>query len=574
MKRYFFIITLFFVSSLFAKGDPEYLKKQMLSNLDFIKTSFEVKYGPSLWKKDYAAWSVEKAYKEAREKVLKLQKPTVKDYQIILKEFFQSPKDYHVSALFYSTEAAYLPFTVKSANKRYFVVHVDNSQANLTVGDEILSFNGVPIDTVVTQLRKKEIGDNVKETDQAMAELILTVRLGVLGHVVPKGNVDLVVRRLGSDKEDLVKLTWVYNEERIHDFGKPKAYTMQFPSAEHGEPKDAKALFNKMMISPAFFMSEMKAHRDNPHQLGSKKSFIPVLGKKSWESGKESCFDAYIFSIKDKTILPAGKDELRIGYVRIPHYGSDEREANEFAKIISRFEGSTDAVVIDQINNPGGSVFYAYALASMLADKPLVPPKHRIALTQEEIHDCYMLINFLSQVRDDFTAKLVFGETIGGYPVDYQFIVATRAFCYHLINEWEEGRLYTQPIHLFGVDVIRPHPKVHYTNPILVVMNSLCISCGDFFPAIMQDGQRATLLGSRTAGAGGFVLGHVYPNVIGVRGFYMTGSLAYRANQQPIENLGVKPDIEYVLSEQDLQDNYKSYTKKILESVCDLCKEK
>jgi hypothetical protein len=208
----------------------------------------------------------------------------------------------------------------------------------------------------------------------------------------------------------------------------------------------------------------------------------------------------------------------------------------------------------------------------MLTDRDLIPPKHHIALTQVEVNLAVTMLSILEHVRDDITAKMVFGQTMGGYPIDYHFAEATRAFCRHLIAEWEAGKLYTSPTHLFGVDVIRPHPEAHYDKPILVLTNGLCFSGGDFFPAILQDNRRATILGTRTAGAGGYVLSVSYPNLMGVRSFHLTGSLAERSDSSFLENLGVKPDIECALTERDFQDNYQPYVTKILQTLCTMVK--
>lgn len=53
-----------------------------------------------------------------------------------------------------------------------------------------------------------------------------------------------------------------------------------------------------------------------------------------------------------------------------------------FRELITHFQKETDALFIDQVNNPGGSVFYRYALASILSDYPLTMTQHRLRLTQ------------------------------------------------------------------------------------------------------------------------------------------------------------------------------------------------
>jgi C-terminal processing protease CtpA/Prc len=75
----------------------------------------------------------------------------------------------------------------------------------------------------------------------------------------------------------------------------------------------------------------------------------------------------------------------------------------------------------------------------------------------------------------------------------------------------------------------------------------------------MQDNKRATLFGTRTAGAGGFIREVKYPNQVGIDHFVMTGSIAVRADKQPIENLGVHAEIQYAPTASDLKDGFKEY---------------
>jgi hypothetical protein len=551
-------------------------KRKVLSDLDCIQSIFEVKYAPKSWKQQFAGWELHRAIEEAKNRISQLSNPSLKECQVILRDFFNSTKDYHVGVRFYSTESSSLPFLIKGSSQRYFVSFVDREQLSkkefpFDEGDEILSFGSRPIHEVVQELRVKEFGSNTFETDHALAELSLTHRRGDLGHLVPSGSVEITGIRKGFSKPLTVNLSWQYTPERIRDFSKIGKMTgsqmIEIRSSHENltEVLKKSSFFEKMMLSHFWDNSYVGGFTEpNKHALGARSSFIPALGRKIWQSDYETVFDAYIF------LTPSGKS---VGYIRIPHYVADEEESEEFGQIMNFFQKRTDALIIDQVNNPGGSVFYLYALASMLTDKPLYTPKHHIAMTQEEVHIACSLIPFLEQVSSDESARIIIGDTLGGYPVDFRFAKLMKSFCHFLISQWEKGNLLSDPTFLFGVDEVQPHPAYRYTKPILLLVNSLDFSGGDFFPAIMQDNKRAIILGTRTAGAGGYVLSLHYPNHSGIKGFVMTGSLAERIDHKPIENLGITPDIHYELSAEDLQENYHMYVAKILETIDSMVKK-
>ncbi|NGX53919.1 MAG: hypothetical protein K1000chlam4_00640, partial [Chlamydiae bacterium] len=549
----------------------ETVKRRMISDLDFIKSVFEVKYAPRAWKQEYNGWDLDAEVENAKNKVLNDPQPTVKNFHVILKELFNSACDYHVGILFYSTEEAYLPFMVKGAQGRYYIVHVDRKKrasSDISVGDEILTFNGRPIAEVIAELREHECGQNTPETDQALAEMLLTARKGDYGTLVPQGGVAITLRKKSSGAIRKVKVLWAYVPEKIPDLGKIGASykcraLMQQPAEETFEkPLSKNPLFKKMMLCPTWERSLIKKV-SNPHGLGARRSFIPALGEKLWQSEEHCSFDAYIF---------ANRSGKKIGYIRIPHYLGDEEEVEEFGEVISYFQRTTDALVVDQINNPGGDVFYLYALASMLTDRPLYTPKHHLMLTQQEVNMAVQLLPLLEQIYDSATARDLFGDTMSGYPVDFEMIRLFRQFCRFVIDEWNQGNLYTKPTFLLGIDDVRPHPHHRYTKPILLLTNALDFSGGDFFPAILQDSQRATVLGTRTAGAGGYVQPTQFPNQTGIMGFHLTGSLAERKNLKPLENLGVVPDIIYDLTPTDMQENHVGYVEAILSGVDSILK--
>jgi len=577
LGSFFTAFTIFFTSTLSAApGSSTLTKKRVLADLDSIHNFFEVKYAPKSWKQEFAQWDLDQSVEEAKNKVESHPAPSLKECQVIIRDFFNSTRDYHVGIRFFSTESATLPFMVKSAQGRYFVCFVDRDQLSkkdfpFDEGDEILIFDRRPIHDVIHELRLQEYGNNTLETDQALAEYALTYRRGELGQIVPTGKVEITGLKKGKNKTQTVTLTWNYTPEKIRDFSKLGLKTDVHTAFQMGDmEKDLNSLlsrsqfFQKFMVASLWDKTYVGGFTElHKHSLGARTSFVPCLGKKIWHTNADDIFDAYIFE------TAGGK---KMGYIRLPHYMGDDEELNEFGTIMNLFQKKTDALVIDQVNNPGGSVFYLYALAATLTDKPLSTPKHHIAMTQEEVYVAHLLLPYLEQVTNDETARLVLGETLGSYPVDYQFVMLMKQFCHFLIDQWDEGKLYSDPTFLFGVDEVQPHPKYKYTKPILLLINSLDFSGGDFFPAILQDNKRATILGTRTAGAGGYVLGTEFPNHSGIKGFVMTGSLAERIDKRPIENLGVRPDIQYDLLVVDLQEDYKKYVQTILETLESLTK--
>lgn len=562
MKKSIISLAFCLFLSLHAQENINPQQKRMLDDLNFIKNSFEFKYAPARWKKENFGWDLNESISGIKKAVLAKNDISIKDFQVQLKGFFNNVKDYHVGISFFSTERANLPFWIKGTENKFFVSYIDREllpDPCFEEGDEIISFGGKPIAEVISELKTKEFGSNTEETDLALAEITLTCRSGEKGHIVPKGDV-----LVGFRRKDLSvihhKFTWNYNPETIT----PPPATISRQAGIKQPPLKKSEFFNKMMVFSHWSKKELQKSAKNRFALGNKVSYLPTLGNVVWQNEEESSFDAYIFEMPNGYNTACGS---MIAVVRIPHYVCDIEEVEEFKELITFIKYNADALVIDQINNPGGSVFYLYALASLLTDRPLTVPKHHIAMTQQEAYVVSSILQDLELVEDDEDAKEIFGDDIGGFPVDYLFCCELKKFCQLVMKEWNEGHFYTKPTCLFGVDQIQPDPEVLFEKPILIVTNSLDFSGGDFFPAIMQDNKRATIFGTRTAGAGGYVLANSFSNLTGIALFSTTGSLAERVNSKPIENLGVTPDISYNLTVNDLQNGFEDYRNSILNAL-------
>lgn len=537
-----------------------YQRQNMKAEISHIANIYKIAYAPSEWKNKVINWNIDSELQLALDKIDAKSDLSVKEYQYILRDFFRSTQDYHVGYSFHSTESARLHFSVKSAAGKYFISYIDREKLSelafpFEVGDEILEFDGQPVRQVVTELAQQH-GMGVPGTDMAIAELQLTSRAASRGMVVPRGSVELKIRVAHTGLVRDIQLMWSYTPESIfypsvtasQKFLPMKSKTQSVVSKIKSTSLELTGW--KQMFNEDSEDSEDRKKPLNPFLIGGKQSFVPKLGTLIWKADESIHYHAYIYK--------NGLGQL-IGYIRIPHYGGGNTEFQQFKQIIAKFEEVTDAMVIDQINNPGGSLFYIYALNSVLSDKVTYTPKGQIQIYPAVVSETQLLLRQLEKVDNEDQARKLLGEEWGGYPVTYQTAIYLREFSQFLISEWNKGKTLSDPIHQWGVDKVNPDKDVNFTKPIVVLTNELDFSGGDFFPAILQDNKRATVLGTRTAGAGGFVLGTSVTSAFGLDFFTFTGSLAHRINGDPIENLGVTPDIHYELTENDFQNNFIEY---------------
>ncbi|KIC77220.1 Chlamydia protease-like activity factor [Neochlamydia sp. TUME1] len=562
----------------------EIYRAKMLGNIDLIKSILASKYAPAEWKKNYIGWDLEAEAQAAKNEVLRRSSLSTRDYQKILLNFFNSMQDYHVKIDFYATEMSFLPFRLEGAEGRYFVAWLPkNSQsyakidpsladmlANMQIGDEVLAFGNMPIDEYLKKFSLKSFGKALNATDQRLAEQYLTLRLASMGYEVEQGGVPITVRHHRSGRIDTYTPEWLYVPERITNHFSPANFYPTSFGRVHARKKGLD-LFDKERITPLHRQMEIAKKSINKFKkenwgleednsecdyiaLGQYQSFVPELGEVLWRATSLHYY-SYIFQTASNK---------KIGYLRIPIYTADENEYKELETIIQHFQNETDALVIDQLNNPGGSSAHLLFLLSLLSEYSLDLPLERITITQQDVAKALMIVNnphnILNDLIDNGPSFLISPENTEGVTAFFQTI----------LDEWNAGRTFTQPLHYCGITSVPPNPHTHYNKPILILVNSLDFSCADLFPAILQDNQRAKVFGSPTAGAGGFVLEHEYPNLFGIASFSYTGSIVYRAGDRPIENLGVTPDFPYEITVDDLMYNYKGYTKAVLQALEDL----
>lgn len=544
-------------------------KERMAAEVDILCNVAEASYALKEWKEDQYGWCLEGAAKTAKERIMTYpgEKVPLKEFQKILRSFFNSFRDYHVGITFYSTEKATLPLHIKELEGKYYIVHIDRQQLSegecpFHVGDQVLLFDDIPIEEYMKTLRINGFEGDQKATDQGLLEMLLTARSGRRGDIVPQGPLTVTVLSRELERPTAYQLIWDYRPERL------QRHCSGNPTPELDSPDEAlNELFTLRMTLPLFTADEAPlkpCYKANKFEMGGRYSYIPTLGEVVWENGEESTFSAYLFKLTDKR---------QGGYLRIPHYHGGVRELEEFAAIVALFEQEADIVVVDQTNNPGGFVFFLYALASMLADHPLATPKHRMSINYREAAMALTLIPLFESIHNDSDAQMLFDhfeyseDFLLGRPATHQMVKFFLNHLYFILEQWQAGRTLSDPIHLCGIDKINPHPKVRLTKPILLLTNSMDFSGGDFFPAILQDNGRATIMGERTGGAGGAVFRTSHSNPFGIRDYHFTMTLALRPDNTQIEDQGVIPDIPYSLTLKDLLEEGVELKEKILSTL-------
>ncbi len=473
-------------------------KAKMIQDLDVIRHHFEVGYAPTEWKKEHADWDIKEAFEHSKNKIQASSKITTKDFQQIVRDFMHSMHDYHVGVLFLSTENASLPFSVKGVGGRFFIDWIDPlrlppSLYDIKVGDELIKFGGRPIAEIIEELKSSVTISN-PQTDQGLAEIKLTQRLGKVGDSVPKGSIIIQTRSAAMNKMSSYQLTWSYTPEHVKnplDFLQSLNFFSNFLPEPLKKPKIK--LPQVMMINP---LHQLYAKKVAGHDggLGARKSFIPLLGTPLWinddndddsSSNEDEDDDDFFGSVISWYAYTYQSPHGHIiGYVRIPHYLGYRKDVKEFGKIIQFMEENTDALIIDQVHNFGGSVLFLYELATMLATEPLITPHHRIKITQKEALEAYEILKIFElielifssdsndeiKVSEDGEEKGEEEDTIG-LGINYQQLLILKAYYELILEEWNAGHTLTQSTPILGVDMIHPNSKCHYTKPILMLIN-------------------------------------------------------------------------------------------------------
>jgi len=519
---------------------------QRLSDFDQLVNTLLRNYGPMHLKATSIGLDFNKDVADYKAKIASA-KGDAEFYQLLAR-FLSTLKDAHVSSEVPSTYKATLGFTVDRIEGKALIETIDRLRLPEQLfpfqkGDQLVAIDGVPVEKIAASLNETSNTGN-PDTSLRLATARIVSRKQASGFAVPKGVATISVLPRGAADPVTVTATWIVTGTPILelDDGANLSDDDNRAVSTAANGKELLANLRKLeqfqSVMPRAFLDDLK--QTGVADIGSPKSMFKLP-----EGAKE--LDG--MPVTAAVYEAAGK---KIGVLRIPQY-TDDGLLEVLARALMVMQDQTDVLVLDQTNNPGGSVSLVSDIVGLFAEKSYTDMNFKIRPS----------MNWIKKI-DDINDKLA--QMIAADPNDFAANALKARFQY-LGEEFRDAiaqkRFLTKPVSLnltgtFGT--IQPNKIVRYSKPVLLLINELDFSGGDAFPAIMKDNGRVTLFGQKTNGAGGNVAEYG-PLANSFFKFNLTESLMVRPNGQYVENNGVKPDVAYQVTEDDFMNDYRGYVK-------------
>ncbi len=578
--------------------------------------TIETTYAPLQYKAGQVGLNWEQTkitYRGLFEKVV-----TTNEFYFTAARLFGELQDAHVHTELPSSYEARLPLQFSYVEGKTVLNFIGGSlvkakTCSAEIGDELLSIDGVGVDTVRMEISKVRGLGNLR-SNQGYLTRALTSRSEKTGMRLPAGpkpkaTLDFVRLNGQATRCEIAWETKGYPLVDMTPDSDRDSSSAEYDSAEQPIYAYLSTLVKLQdqlirlqaplaLTGPLDGLLGSKEDKDAKGKkidIGHKTPFYPL--PKTFHLFKApSLMQALITSsgLYAGTFLHHGKT---VGYVRIPDYVAGHPISAQFALrfVIRQLEDEAQWLIIDQTNNPGGYVQFSDAIVESLTGK-LDASKHikfAVKPTQDFIRTYAEILALLEDSEDDqvlqipeaFRAKYIpllqgeMNKVVVAYekkqnlsePIDFHLMS-------ELVTELVDGmvvKILSEQHPAFSAVLtfaarsilgIDPGKKYVFTKPVYMMINELDFSAGDATPAVLQDYNRVTLVGVNTAGAGGSV-GQFSHHVMNPFKFTLTQSLMIRKGNAKVENVGVKPDIAMELTREDIQTNYQSYFARVLQAI-------
>lgn len=523
MKNLMFLLL---TAPLFAQMTAE----QRAADFRYLASQYSKQYAPYEWKRELFGFDA-LVIGPWIDRV-QAAKNDLEFYEICV-EYIASLHDTHVGYSIPSNFSASLGFTTDIFDGKVLIDSINRtrlpaSRYPFDIGDEIVSVDGVEAETLVRSLMRYAPQGNERSSRRQAAARITTRPQSRVPRAVELGESAFVTARRMTGAVESYTVPWVKTGTPVHvgPVPSPKSVVRRNLAEEEQLP-DYMAPWLEVQHSAVNTPEGVLNYGSRTPIFALPANFQQRLGRVASDfffSG------TYVF------------DGLRIGYIRIPNYGSLAASVQQqFDTEIAYFQQNTDGLVVDEMRNNGGFLCFGENIATRLIPYRFRATGYELRVSWSRVNGFYnSMMNARAQNAEQWVIDLY----------ESMFNAVYQAYT--------ENRGRTGSISLCSISLDRdPATNAQgqvaaYTKPMIMLVDEFSTSTADSVPAMIQDAKRGLIVGYRTNGAGG-------TNITVEVGAYseasagMTLGLMTRAEQRVtpgypeshyLENVGVHPDVE------------------------------
>jgi len=552
MRRFVLVALLLTIGIAAPRAQDALTANQRDTDLIQLASRYAKWYAPYEWKRDVIGFDLYRLTPWLQ----RIHHSDDLDFQEALREYVASLGDAHASIVFPSPFSALLGFSVDIYDGRVLIDAVNRSllpagQYPFGMGDELVALDGEPVQSLIASFGKYLAAGNERSRDRLAAGRIVARSQQLMPHASQLGDTAVASIRLSSTGAlNTFVIPWVKTGIGVDSQG-----PLPGPRRGNGlifrDPETigvtAAGQRNRALLHPADLRvadNTLPAYMEPilPLLNGSVPGLTDAVlgvGARTPIYGPPAGFVLRLGTQPSHFFLSGVyvSNGVRIGLLRIPTISPPNTALalQQLDQEIAFFNANTDVLVVDITRNPGGFLPTAEAFAQRLIPRPFRTIGFEIRATA----------SWVNGFADRLTSALNAGappEVIQNFRDAFNEVL--RAY-----NE-ERGRTAPIPLNAIGSLELPPAP-VAYAKPLLVLVDEFSISSADMLAAILQDNHRGPLLGMRTMGAGGSVVGFnctaFTESVCTVTLSLMNRGIVISTPDYPptpyIENVGVRPDI-------------------------------
>lgn len=555
MTYRFFVALTLLAGLAFAQMSPSQRRVDFEQLAGFVAKA----YAPYEWKRDAFGFDALKiaGWVERVEKA----KSDLEFFEICA-EYVASLRDLHSGFYLPSDYLATIGLGVDLYDERALIDSIDRSDLpsfryRFEIGDEVISVDGESAASWIDRISRQQSFANGRATRRWALDQWFYRDQVVMPRAPEIGDkAVVVVKRRSTGELETYEIPW-------YKTGTPYVVVGPVPSPET-------RLTAESAESPGSFQRSIErlATRRTPSAkrvrgFGSLKP--PFTLPDGFVVRKGSLAGSFIYS----GTFTSGPHT--IGYIRIPSfptsYLASTAMLDQLDSEIDYMRSKTDGLVVDVMRNPGGSV----CLTNEVLRRFIPYPFRTVG---DEFRPTWAVVQ---QFRYDFEDAFYYGAT------DTELLLL-EAWLADVETAYHENRGRTGQIPVCGFSLdIQPLKDANgdpwgYDKAMIVLIDEFSTSSADVFPSIIQDANRALMVGQATAGGGGLSMQSTL-GLYSETAASMSITLGVRptARQAPglpesayIENIGARPDIELdIMTEVNLLNGGKPFVEGFTQAIVD-----